>query len=112
MAIEEKLQEVEVLSMIDESIARFGVEAQIDKAIEEISELLVELTKYKKMLKRKNVTPEYMSILRDNILTERVDVNIMLKDLDLIFNFTNNEKKLRFEQQFNKLSKYVENARN
>lgn len=111
MAIEEKLQNVEVLSVIDESIARFGVESQIDKAIEELSELLAELTRYKKLSKNPDAKSGELYDCRDNILTERIDVNIMLKDLDFIFQYSYSEKKLRFEQQFNKLINYVENAR-
>ena len=59
----------------------------------------------------RNIPINIRQDVRNNILTERIDVNIMLKDLDFIFKYSHNEKKLRFEQQFGKLINYVVNAR-
>lgn len=112
MSIEDFVTDIERLKVIDESIVRFGVNAQLGKTIEELSELLADIVQYKKYYSRlldgEIVDTVKLTQIRDNILTERIDVAIMLKDIDLIFNFTYSETKERFDQQFYKLIKYVE----
>lgn len=67
--------------ILENAIAKYGVYAQIDVAIEEMSELTKALLKERRAVG----TANYDDSLRDHILEEMADVYIMLNQLSLIF---------------------------
>jgi hypothetical protein len=72
---------------IKEIINVYGEEHQINKAIEEMAELTKELIKYQ------NRHQEYLTqekIIK-NIKQELADVEVMIEQIKIIFNFTQNE---------------------
>jgi hypothetical protein len=72
---------------IKEIINVYGEEHQINKAIEEMAELTKELIKYQ------NKHQEYLTkekIIK-NIKQELADVEVMIEQIKIIFNFTQNE---------------------
>lgn len=72
---------------IKEIIIIYGEEHQINKAIEEMAELTKELIKYQ------NKHQEYLTkekIIK-NIKQELADVEVMIEQIKIIFNFTQNE---------------------
>lgn len=77
---------VVVKSMLD----KFGEDTQIDVAIEEMSELIKELVKYKRS---KIHSRERLSSSRDNVVEELGDVFFMMEYLKHIFNIKDDEIK-------------------
>lgn len=69
-------------AVLERAIDEYGEECQIDKAIEEMSELT------KALLKRRYVSKDYeIDILDDAIAEEIADVEIMIKQLKMIHQF-------------------------
>lgn len=95
--------------LIEESVKVFGVSSQIDKAIEELIELTTELISWKKEMAKKNTSHRQILNIIENIKLERTDVGIMLKDLDIIFDYTDEESLLNCMKQFQKLENYIAN---
>lgn len=77
---------------LEKAISRFGKNAQIDMAIEEMSELTKALLKERRVSKKHGFTahPEMIEIAEENISEEMADVIIMMVQLQIIYN--NNEK--------------------
>lgn len=69
-----------VKTLCEEAISKWGEEAQISKAIEELSELVTALARWQNFCTNAK-GPEIL----DNIREEREDVEIMLRQLDVIF---------------------------
>lgn len=63
------------------AIVKYGTIAQMEMAIEEMSELTKAICKYKRALGAGNVTPD----IEANIIEEMADVQIMLDQMKLIF---------------------------
>lgn len=66
-------QENEQIKVIEKAINHFGVRYQVDKAVEEMGELIQALMKAR------------IELNRDNIIEEIADVEIMLQQLCLIY---------------------------
>lgn len=71
--------------ILNKAVETYGEESQIDKAIEECSELIQALCKYKRVLNKSYTTPEYEAVVSD-VFGEIADVQIMMKQLNIIFN--------------------------
>lgn len=75
----------ELKTLCEKAISKWGEEAQINKAIEELLELAIALTRYQNLnIKDEDYQEKAYKIL-DNIHEEREDVEIMLRQLDVIF---------------------------
>lgn len=61
-------------------IEKYGEEKQMDIAIEELSELIQAICKWKR-----NTTPADTVVLRDHVIEELVDVEIVSKQLYMMF---------------------------
>lgn len=83
-------------NIINQLINKYGKEKQIGQVIEEMAELIVELNK--------NINRNKEN--RQEILEEYTDVSFMLKQLVLIYGFTNDEIQSCME---NKMSKAARN---
>lgn len=70
------------MAIYEAAVEKFGAEAQIDQAIEEMAELAVALNKYKRLVKFGQGNKE---TVLDNIAQERADVETMLNQLGVIF---------------------------
>jgi len=88
--------------ILEKAIETYGEDAQIDKAIEEMSELT------KALLKDRHRTKDYEEdILFDAVAEEMADVHIMLEQLSMIYNNAEqvcryqNEKLKRLEKRLN-----------
>ena len=63
-----------------ECIKKYGAEKQMDIAIEELSELIQAICKWKR-----NTSPSETITLRDHVIEELVDVNIVCEQLYMMF---------------------------
>ncbi len=81
-----------IYKILKEAINRWGIRDQIDQTIEELSELITALLHYKRD-----------KCIRSDVLDERCDVGIMLKQLDIIYNFTEIEINTVMNDKINKL---------
>lgn len=86
--------------IIKNAIDTYGVEAQVDMAIEEMSELIKALVKYKRAQKEPSKW-DYKAIVRANVVEEIADVDIMIEQLKMIFDCHN----LVERQKTNKLNR-------
>lgn len=74
--------------VIKQMIAKFGEDSQIDVAIEEMSELIKELIKYKRS---KIHSREKQAASREHVVEEIGDVMFMMEYLKRIFNISGEE---------------------
>ena len=72
-------------TLCEKAISKWGEAAQINKAIEELLELAIALTRYQNLNLRDEDYQEKAYKILDNIHEEREDVEIMLRQLDVIF---------------------------
>lgn len=91
--------------ILNKAVVTYGEENQIDMAIEECSELIQALCKYKRTLKNP-YTKEQLDSCMNNIYGEIADVKIMMKQLNIIFNseeiqFAEIFKMTRLKQRLN-----------
>lgn len=75
-------------STISGMIQKFGEDSQIDVAIEEMSELIKELIKYKRS---KIHFRERQAASRDHVVEEIGDVMFMIEYLKIIFNISDKD---------------------
>ena len=85
--------------LMHKALDQWGMNAQVGQAIEECAELIVALQKYA------NRTPQAGSTER--ILDEIADVEMMLGQMRLALNISDEALQERVEHKFNKLSKYL-----
>ena len=78
-----KSSKIGTQEVIDGMLAKYGEDIQIDVAIEEMSELIKELIKYKRS---KVHFREKQAASRDHVIEEIGDVMLMLEYLKTIFN--------------------------
>lgn len=69
-----------LLEVCEKCIEKYGEEKQMDIAIEEMSELIKAICKWKR-----NTKPSEAVSLRDNVIEELVDVNIVCQQLYMMF---------------------------
>lgn len=74
--------------ILNKAIETYGEESQIDMAIEECSELIQALCKYKRLVKNGYLDKEYEAVI-NNVYGEVADVQIMMKQMNIIFNTDN-----------------------
>lgn len=72
-------------TLCEKAISKWGEAAQINKAIEELLELEIALTRYQNLNLQDEDYQEKAYKILDNIHEEREDVEIMLRQLDVIF---------------------------
>ena len=76
----------------------YGPDKQIDMAIEEQSELIKALLKYRRKFNGDTTTGEEMQELREDIVDELADVKIMEQQLEIIFGCSDEvEKRIEFK---------------
>lgn len=68
------------MEILKKAIETYGNDSQIDKAIEEMSELIKALLKLRHVERNCDI-----EIVRDAVAEEMADVQIMLEQLDMIF---------------------------
>ena len=89
------------MTTIEKAIATYGVDMQLNVAIEEFSELIKEICK----CKRGNDN-------RENIIEEMADCYIMLEQLEIIFGVKSSEIGLALDAKLNRLEKRLEEGNN
>ena len=92
--LDNKTANVQVV--IGEMLSKFGEDSQIDVAIEEMSELIKELIKYKRS---KIHSREKQAASRDNVVEELGDVMFMMEYLKRIFRISDGEIQTIVEQK-------------
>ena len=80
----------EIISTVKEMIAKFGEDSQIDVAVEEMSELIKELIKYKRAKIHEN---DKKNSRLEHVLEEIGDVMLMIESLKVIFDLTDEDIK-------------------
>lgn len=75
-------------TVVEDMINKFGEDSQIDVAVEEMSELIKELIKYKRS---KIHSREKQAASRENVVEEIGDVMFMFEYLKMIFNIRDDE---------------------
>ena len=78
----------EISATVTLMLEKFGEDSQIDVAIEEMSELIKELVKYKRS---KLHFRERQSVSRNHVVEEISDVMFMMEYLKVIFDVTDEE---------------------
>ena len=73
------------VAIMEAAIAKWGENAQIGMAIEEMSELTKALCKYARVAGHADADSDLMKLTIGNILEEMADVSIMLSQMELIF---------------------------
>lgn len=89
------MTEKELLEKSHHIVDELGVENQLPVWIEECSELIKELCKWQRMYKE--VGNDIPLSLRQNILTESVDIENSLNQIRHILKFTSREQMLEYE---------------
>ena len=98
--------EKELLEKSHHIVDELGVENQLIIWIEECSELIKELCKWQRMYKE--VGNNIPLSLRQNILTESIDVENSLNQIRHILKFTSREQMLEYEFKVDRtISKYL-----
>ena len=95
-------------SIYKDAIKVFGESKQIDQAIEELAELQLILSKYKRFKSKFNKKEMFNM---NNILSEIVDVKIMLDQLVLLFDFKRERINKMKEVKLTKLKGYIKNGK-
>ena len=88
------------MTTIERAIETYGVDMQLNVAIEELSELIKEICKSKRG-----------SDNRDNIIEEMADCYIMLEQLEIIFDVKSSEIRLAIDAKLNRLEKRLEEGK-
>lgn len=88
--------ELEQYKVIQQAIRHYGNKHQVDKAIEEMAELIQVLMKHR------------IEFNRDNIIEEIADVEIMMQQLCLIFKCSDEVVNMR-RQKIERLKRNIEN---
>lgn len=93
------MTETERKEILKATLHKYGLEAQLDVAIEELSELMKAIIKYKRLGYRFDVI--------ENLCEETADVQIMLDQLRMFLNFETaeieEEKLYRLSRRINKM---------
>lgn len=84
-------------TLCEKAISKWGEAAQINKAIEELLELEIALTRYQNLNLRDEDYQEKAYKILDNIHEEREDVEIMLRQLDVIFGRSTKWQRKKYE---------------
>ena len=80
-----------------ECVKKYGVDSQINVAIEEMSELTKALCKWKRA-----TLPADTMVLRDDVMEELVDVIIMTEQLKTMFSVSNEEMEAYIRVKINR----------
>lgn len=84
--------------ILETAIEVYGERVQIDKAIEEMSELTKALLKHRRWLITGSLNGEKLKNAADAVLEEMADVSIMLNQLSLIFGDCNEQEIAKLER--------------
>lgn len=95
-------------SHLVKALAIFGHRKQMNQALEELNELMQAILKYNRAKENSDLEKTEEIKLISNILEERIDVYIMLQQLDLMFGFTNEEFTRMLKLKVDKLSGHIE----
>ncbi len=89
--------------VLQQAIDKWGIPAQIEMAIEECSELILALQKFKRNYKK----GEDNSQLEFNVCDEIADVSIITKELELIFpkDLIDKRKEFKIKRLIKRLNK-------
>ncbi|MDD4211157.1 MAG: hypothetical protein PHC46_02040 [Clostridia bacterium] len=98
------MKKEERFDLYDKATKKWGMQAQIDQAIEEMAELIVALNKYKRA-KYCNETMDEEKMFA-NLFTELADVNICLEQMVSFFGEEQVEKAKEF--QLNRFKNQIE----
>jgi NTP pyrophosphatase (non-canonical NTP hydrolase) len=89
------------MTTLEKAIETYGKDMQLNVAIEELSELIKEICKHKRGSEN-----------RDAIIEEMADVNIMLSQLQIIFNIRTGEIASKVIEKMERLEKRLERSEN
>lgn len=93
-------------NILQKAIDKYGTEAQQDMVIEECSELIKEILKYRRAVKL-GVNQALLNDCKLHIADEMADVEIMLEQLKMIFNCKDVVDE-RIEYKVNRLKERLE----
>lgn len=89
------------ISTLRNAIEKYGTDTQQDMVIEEALELALGILKHRRSIKEE--APEwYIKRWRDNIVEERADTEIMLRQVDIMFD-CEEEAKEQIDYKINRL---------
>lgn len=80
----EKQFSEEMDKVLLEFVETYGIDAQLEQVIEECSELILAIQKYKRNISKCN-TLEEESILKSKVIDEIADVSIMMRQCNYMF---------------------------
>lgn len=92
-------------STLELAIACYGAEAQLDMVVEECAELIKAIQKYKRNIRAEAYVDK--SVI-DDVIEEAADVQIMLLQVEKIFNKSNTKIQAVVNEKIKRLSKRLE----
>ncbi len=96
--------------LLKKAINTYGVQAQKDMMIEEMSELTKAILKERRALKDRNKKYIDLEVARGEIKEEIADVQIMLNQMKIIYGSTNKWENLKLQRLENMLFKEEDHA--
>ena len=84
------------MNILERAIEAYGADMQLTVAVEELSELIKELCKFKRG-----------SDNRDNIIEELTDCYIVMEQIEIIFNITGKEMCNKLDEKFKRLERRI-----
>jgi len=87
------------IKIMQTCLDKWGISAQVGQAVEECAELIVALQKYVNRTHKPNTV--------ENILDEIADVEMMLAQMRLVLDISDEALRKRMEYKFDRLLKYL-----
>lgn len=84
------------MNILERAIEAYGADMQLTVAVEELSELIKELCKFKRG-----------SDNRDNIIEELTDCYIVMEQIEIIFNITGKEMCNKLDEKLKRLERRI-----
>ena len=86
-------------NVYEDAITKWGENAQFDQLVEEMAELTLAVSKYKRQF-NDSLLPEQRKNVMDNLFVEIADVKLMIEEMEFMFGKENVDK--AYEKQLKK----------
>ena len=89
-------------NIYNDAIDKWGETAQLDQMVEEMAELTLAISKYKRQLNNSLLDYQKVGVM-DNLYTEIADVKLMIEEMEFMFGKENVDK--AYKKQLEKFKK-------
>ena len=95
-------------NVYEDAITKWGTTAQLDQMIEEMAELTMAISKYKRKFNDSLLDYQKVGVM-ENLYTEIADVKLMIEEMEYMFGKENVDKAYQKQVEKFKLELYGEN---